>query len=265
MYWGDVVNGFIKFIIGAIVTSLMAMADHSWLAGGNRFLDGLQGKARAAVGNAGAGSGVTVEMQREPSLARIAVLSGTADPAMRAKIEAAVLAIPGIASVRWVEAATPPAEAPATAEQVQNCQTQVDAAIAGKTIQFETGSAAIHPDSQPLIDNIAKVLTPCSGVTVEVAGHTDATGNPASNQTLSRDRAQAVITALTAKGVPAMRLVANGYGSSQPRVPGRGAAADAANRRIEFKVTSSGGTAAAATTAAATPAATAASTQAGGN
>ena len=249
-------SGIIKFIIGAIITSLMAMAAHSWFGMGNRFLDKLQGQARTALGNAGAGTGVTVEMQREPALTRVALLSGTTDPAMRDKLSRAVLAIPGIAAVKWIDPVAPVAEAPATAEQVQNCQAQVDAAIAGKTIQFETGSAAIQASSQGLIDNIAKVLGPCAGVTVEVAGHTDASGNPATNQTLSQARATSVVTALTAKGVPAARLVANGYGSSQPRVPGRNATADAANRRIEFKVAAAGS---------APAAATAASSQAGGN
>ena len=52
-YGEDVMSGIIKFIIGAIITSLMAMAAHSWFGMGNRFLDKLQGQARTALGNAG--------------------------------------------------------------------------------------------------------------------------------------------------------------------------------------------------------------------
>ena len=260
-------NGFVKFIIGAIVTSLMAMAAHSWLKLGDGFLNRLEAQAQTALGNAGAGSAVTVTMHRDPELQRVAILTGTVDAAMKDKLTAAVLAIPGVAAVEWAGPSVPEAapEAPATAEQVQNCQTQVDAAIAGKTIQFETGSASIRADSQGLIDSLAQVLSPCQGVKVEVAGHTDTTGTPAANQTLSQQRATSVVDALVAKGVPAARLVANGYGSTQPRQPGNTPDANAANRRIEFKVASNNGAATPAAASAATPAADSAASATGGN
>lgn len=235
---GDVaVNGTIKFIIGGIATSLMAMAAHSWLGTGTAFVDGLQSDAQTALGNAG-GAGTTVAFEREPSLRRIAILSGPADAATRERLLAAVRAVPGVAEARWADdgVATATTEAPATAEAVIACQTQVDQAIAGKTIQFGTGSAAIAPESGALIDAIAAVLGPCEGTSIAVTGHTDASGNPAANQTLSEARANAVLAALSAKGVPAARLSATGAGSSQPKVQGRGAAADAANRRIEFTI-----------------------------
>ncbi len=230
-------NGTIKFIIGGIATSLMAMAAHSWLGTGTAFVDGLQSDAETALGNAG-GAGTMVAFEREPSLRRIAILSGPADVATRARLLAAVRAVPGVAGARWADdaavVATP--EAPATAEAVIACQTQVDQAIAGKTIQFATGSAAIAAESGVLIDAIAAVLGPCEGTSIAVTGHTDASGDPVANQTLSEARANAVLAALSAKGVPVARLSATGAGSSQPKVQGRGAAADAANRRIEFTV-----------------------------
>jgi OOP family OmpA-OmpF porin len=146
-------------------------------------------------------------------------------------------------------ASTAAPEAAASVAEVNACQGQVDAAIAGKTIQFDSGAATIKPESQALVDALAAALGPCEGVVVEVAGHTDASGNPASNQVLSQARADAVVAALIAKAVPAARLVAHGYGSTQPAQAGRGASANAANRRIEFKVASN-----AAAPAAATPA-----------
>jgi len=256
-------NGFIKFIIGGVATSLMAMAAHSALGTGASYVDNLESKARTALGNAG-GTNVSLSMEREPALNRVAILSGDADEATKARLLAAIRAVPGMKDARWAEAAAPTAplagaaapEAAATVAEVNACQGQVDSAIAGKTIQFDSGAATIKAESQGLIDALSAALAPCEGVVVEVAGHTDASGNAAANQTLSLARANAVVAALTAKGVPAQRLVAQGYGSSQPAQAGRGAAADAANRRIEFKVASN----------AATPAATAtAATPTGGN
>jgi OOP family OmpA-OmpF porin len=239
------VDGTIKFIIGGVATSLMAMAAHSWIGLGGGFVDRLEENARTALGEAGGGT-MSLAMLREPALQRVAILSGDADAATRARLLAAVRAVPGMADARWADnaagAAAAPAEAPATAQQVEACQTQVDRAIVGQTIQFESGSAAIKPQSQALIDSLAVVLAPCAGVVIEVAGHTDASGNAAANQTLSQSRAAAVVAALTAKSVPAERLTARGYGSSEPKQAGRSAAANAANRRIEFKVASNAAT-----------------------
>ncbi len=241
-------NGFGKFIVGGVVTSLMAMAAHSVAGFGPRFIDQLQDGSTTAIGEAG-GSGVSVRFDREPALRRTAILSGPADAAMRERLLAAVRAVPGVADARWADGAAPAAATTAVAaspEAVVACQSKVDAAIAGQSVQFDRGKATISAGSAALVDALAAVLGPCDGTVVAVAGHTDPSGNAAANQTLSQARADAVVAALAAKGVPAARMTANGYGSSRPKVTGRGAAADAANRRIEFTVAS--GAAAAGTT-----------------
>lgn len=145
-----------------------------------------------------------------------------------------------------VPAPTPPttvAEAPATVEAVANCQTGVDEVIKGKTINFTTGGSAIAVESQPLIDAVAASLKDCAGTTIEVAGHTDTTGGDAPNQRLSEERANSVVQALVAKGVPAERLSPKGYGETKPLDPAVNAAAHAKNRRIEFTVATTGGAA----------------------
>ncbi|QJQ32152.1 OmpA family protein [Sphingomonas lacunae] len=243
-------NGLIKFVIGGVATSLLAMAAHSGLGSGAGFVERLESRAKTALGNAGGGT-INLTMEREPALNRVAILSGEADEATRNRLLAAVRAVPGMKDAHWADArsAVPlatdaKAESAATVAEVNACQGQVDSVVAGKAIQFDSGAATIKAESQSLIDALATALAPCEGVVVEVAGHTDASGNPVSNQVLSLARANAIVAALTGKGVPAQRLVAQGYGSSQPVQPGRGAAADSANRRIDFKVASNAPTAA---------------------
>ena len=153
-------------------------------------------------------------------------------------VSAETASAPETVAVETTEAIVP--ETPATAEQVTSCQTQVDATIKGKVVQFDSGTAVIKVESQPLIDEMAKVLTPCQGTQIEVAGHTDLTGNDAANLRLSEERANAVVAALVAKGVPNTRLIPKGYGETKPAMQGTGAAANAANRRIEFAVTAAG-------------------------
>lgn len=136
-------------------------------------------------------------------------------------------------------------EAPASVEAVTNCQTGVDAVIKGKTINFTTGGSAIAPESQPLIDAVAASLKDCAGTTIEVGGHTDTTGADAPNQRLSEERANSVVQALVAKGVPAERLSPKGFGETAPLDPAVNAAAHAKNRRIEFTVATTAAAAAA--------------------
>lgn len=127
------------------------------------------------------------------------------------------------------------ADAPASVEAVENCQKNVDAAIANKTVVFNSGGARVMPVSKELLDAIGGSIKDCAGTTVEVAGHTDRVGNPESNLALSQARADSVKAELVSRGVPADRLVAKGYGESKPTDP-NAPENNAADRRIEFSV-----------------------------
>ncbi|HDR68345.1 MAG TPA: OmpA family protein, partial [Bacteroidaceae bacterium] len=75
-------------------------------------------------------------------------------------------------------------------------------------------------------------------VQLEISGHTDNTGTYKINSKLSRDRAKAVVDYLTGRGIPATRLVYEGYADTQPIAPNDTAAGRERNRRVEFKVIS---------------------------
>jgi hypothetical protein len=102
-------NGIIKFMVGAIAIALLATASHIWLGRGASFIDGLESNARSALGNAGSGGQIGLTFVREPALERVAVLSGAADAAMRARMITAVRAVPGVRDVRWADVAAAPA------------------------------------------------------------------------------------------------------------------------------------------------------------
>ena len=235
-------TGFGKFLVGAAATSLLAFGAHA--LNGKNYIDSLGERASGALGAAGM-EGVGLAMQDDP-LARIAVLSGITDPAARASAQDAVLAVRGIAAVRWADGegagtdasaaadtATPPAPEAAAAE-VTACQGDVDEAMAGKVINFRSGSAYLVPGSLRIIDEVAEALGNCADLNIAVGGHTDATGNDEVNQVLSQQRADQVAQALIDRGIDARRVSATGYGSTQPVMPGTSPEANAANRRIAF-------------------------------
>ncbi len=129
-------------------------------------------------------------------------------------------------------------EVPATAATVTNCQATVDTAIKGKTINFGSGNAEITAYSMPVVEALATAAKDCAGTKIEVAGHTDQQGDDASNMKLSEARANAVIAALSERGVPKERMSAKGYGETKLLDQGASSEALAKNRRIEFTVSS---------------------------
>jgi OmpA-OmpF porin, OOP family len=69
---------------------------------------------------------------------------------------------------------------------------------------------------------------------VGVEGHTDNTGNPAANKTLSIARAKAVAAAIADAGINSNRLDPVGYGQERPIADNRTEEGRAKNRRVEL-------------------------------
>jgi outer membrane protein OmpA-like peptidoglycan-associated protein len=88
----------------------------------------------------------------------------------------------------------------------------------------------------PALDELAGYLALCPAAEIHVEGHTDADGGDDANLALSVARAEAVVEALTARGVGPERLYAIGYGESLPVAANDTRAGKQANRRIAFTV-----------------------------
>jgi len=100
-------------------------------------------------------------------------------------------------------------------------------------INFDTGMAAIKPESAGNVDQIAALLKAAPTLKVSIEGHTDNVGTPESNKKLSEDRARAVMDAVVAKGVAADRITAMGRGQEAPVADNRKEEGRALNRRVE--------------------------------
>jgi len=115
--------------------------------------------------------------------------------------------------------------------------TEAKTPVVLRGVTFETGRSALHPDSYTILDIVAASLIANPGINIEIAGHTDATGAPTTNTRLSQSRAEAVRAYLASKGVAPERMVARGYGPTQPVAPNTTAAGRALNRRVELRQT----------------------------
>lgn len=102
-------------------------------------------------------------------------------------------------------------------------------------IYFDTGKAAIKPESKPTLDAIADLLERNSDLLLYVVGHTDDTGDSAANLLLSKQRAEAVVTALIQDyRIASNRLSAQGVGAYAPAANNTSEAGKQKNRRVEL-------------------------------
>jgi outer membrane protein OmpA-like peptidoglycan-associated protein len=106
-------------------------------------------------------------------------------------------------------------------------------------ITFDFNSAVIKPTSYPVLDDAARVFKAKPTMRVEIGGHTDSVGSDSYNMTLSNQRANSVREYfIRYHNIDPSRLIAVGYGETQPIADNRTRSGRDANRRIEFKVLS---------------------------
>ncbi len=108
------------------------------------------------------------------------------------------------------------------------------ATLVARDINFDTDKAIIKPGSNRILDEIASILSSCSGSRFEIGGHTDARGSDAYNIDLSQRRVDAVLRALATRGVDTTGFVTRGYGERRPVATNATAEGMAKNRRVTF-------------------------------
>jgi len=106
------------------------------------------------------------------------------------------------------------------------------------TIYFASGKSALGTDDKSALSQLAAGATKLSGYIIEVQGFADSTGNAATNQTLSKDRAFAVVNYLMQEGkVPPRHIVSPGaMGIANPVASNETLEGRKQNRRVEVKV-----------------------------
>ncbi len=100
-------------------------------------------------------------------------------------------------------------------------------------VTFGFDSSDLTSSARSALDDVASVLQQYPDTRVNIAGHTDSTGEASYNQRLSERRAESVGSYLARTGVARNRLNMRGYGEEQPVASNDSEQGRSQNRRVE--------------------------------
>lgn len=157
------------------------------------------------------------------------------DQATKATVaRAAAKAVPGAVIADQLQTPAPPK--PEVSEACRTFQSRLSEFTRQYPINFLSGTSIVNDATKPSVVRAAALLKSCPAARVEIAGHTDNLGSPASSLPLSERRAAAVKATLVRLGIPAGRLLPHGYGETFPAASNDTPEGRIANRRVELRV-----------------------------
>lgn len=107
-------------------------------------------------------------------------------------------------------------------------------AVQVNNVFFPVNEWELRPQSENELMRVAKIIKEHK-IRVEISGHTDSTGDPARNMTLSKQRADAVRSFLIKQGCDPTLLISKGYGATRPIADNDTEEGRQQNRRFELQ------------------------------
>lgn len=101
-------------------------------------------------------------------------------------------------------------------------------------IKFDVNKATIKSESMGTINYVYTMMKDYPDLNFSVEGHTDSDGDNSLNQSLSDQRAKAVMNQLISMGIAENRLKCKGWGETKPMSDNNTPEGKANNRRVEF-------------------------------
>ena len=105
-----------------------------------------------------------------------------------------------------------------------------------QNLQFKADSAELLPGEEKRLDQIAEILRLAEGAQFLIEGHTASTGYEAGEMKLSKERADSIAAALSARGIGNERFICKGSGSKKPVATNDTPEGKAQNRRVEITI-----------------------------
>ncbi len=99
---------------------------------------------------------------------------------------------------------------------------------------FQTGAATIVPTGNGYMEKLADAFKRSPTLTASIEGHADSVGDAGANYALSQRRADAVMSALAARGVSPSQLSTQAFGEERPTANNDTSAGRQMNRRVEI-------------------------------
>ena len=104
-------------------------------------------------------------------------------------------------------------------------------------LSFDSGKADIKPEGVTLLNKVEKAIDVFPQSEIVIEGHTDSFGGDEANQRLSQSRADAIQHyMINAMRIPSYRMIATGYGETNPVANNETEAGRARNRRIDIVI-----------------------------
>ena len=104
-------------------------------------------------------------------------------------------------------------------------------------LNFDSGQSNIKPENVDLLNKVEKAIDVFPQSELIIEGHTDSYGGDESNQALSQARAESVQQyMINAMRIPSYRMIATGFGETNPVANNETEAGRARNRRIDVVI-----------------------------
>lgn len=198
-----------KIVVGLVATGVVAAAAHTLTR--SPLLSDLGSRSAAVMAANGVTDGRTDWVSDGGWTFRVARISGTANQATRAHTLAAISALDGVHDAVWVDNSQ--GARPSSAGPV-DCGVRIAAILAERPVTFAAGGNDLVPGADTIIDALALALKTCPAARVEVVGHSAPAANSLFGLALSQARAEAVVEALTRRGVDTRNLEPLGLGTT---------------------------------------------------
>jgi outer membrane protein OmpA-like peptidoglycan-associated protein len=111
--------------------------------------------------------------------------------------------------------------------------------LGGQTL-FDTGEYQLLPSADQTLDRILARVESAQKPHLHIDGYTDSQGTSSYNQILSENRAQAVASWFTERGIDNSQVTVQGHGEADPTATNGTAQGRQLNRRVEITLTYSG-------------------------
>ena len=103
-------------------------------------------------------------------------------------------------------------------------------------VLFAVNSSDLSTQSKNSLAKLNTILVKYPDTNIEIQGHTDNTGTPAYNQSLSERRSVAVSSYLVNSGISSSRLSTRGYGEESPKYSNDSEDGRMQNRNVQFLI-----------------------------